>query len=101
VEQADFLKNAGSNFFLKDKVLYFSWQKPFSFVAEGNAKIRAISTSLRRRFEDSDLDFSTDLSLVESRRQSLREAPAGLCKEFCKIWGNVLDKILTQSAVNP
>ena len=87
VEQADFLKNAGSNFFLKDKVLSFSWQKPFSFVAEGNAKIKALSTSLRRRFDDSSLDLPTDLSLVESRRESLREAPAGLSEEFYKIWG--------------
>ena len=101
MEQADFLKNAGSNFFLKDKVLSFSWQKPFSFVAEGNAKIKVLSTFLRRRFDDSSLDLPTDLSLVESRRESLREAPAGLSEEFCEIWGNVLDKILTHSAVNP
>jgi len=38
---------------------------------------------------------------VESDPHCGAEAPAELCKEICFIWGNVLDKILTHSAVNP
>jgi len=55
----------------------------------------------RGGFDGSDLDLLTDLSLVESDPHCGAEAPAGLSEESCKIWGNVLDKILTDFAKNP
>ena len=76
--------------------LFFPIRYYFSFCLGLSAHLAPSETG-----ELLSLDLPTDLSLVESRRESLREAPAGLSEQFCKIWGNVLDKILTHSAVNP
>ena len=45
------LEIGGSNFFLKDRILSFSWQRPFSFVAEGNRNINSFTTFSRREIE--------------------------------------------------
>ena len=50
--QKDFWEKTGSNWILKDKVLYFSWPKPYSFVAEGHARIKEFTSFSRREFKD-------------------------------------------------
>jgi len=94
----DFCKKSGSNFILKDKVFSFQWQKPYSFVAEGNRKYFSFS----RQRNINSISFSPpNNSLVEMAGNSQPEAPAELNLSSCPDWVSLLDEIRTYFIETP
>ena len=85
-EISDFLKKSGLNHNIKDKKLNFDWARPYSFVADGNRKIKNIVKKYRREFNNSLGLRQADCSLVELAGVSQTDAPAELKNEFCIIW---------------
>ena len=77
-DQREFLKEAGSNFILKDKILYFSWKEPFNLVAEGDHRFYTPLNFDRRETTAHKSIQSQNFSLVETATQSMAGSPAEL-----------------------
>lgn len=93
--QRDFLKEVGSNFFLKDRVLSFPWQEPFLFVAEGNRAISSNSFNFQEKTEKSSSGFSSDSPFKREENQPAKIISKELNSDFRSIWRCVLDKART------
>ena len=88
--QRDFLKRGGSNFFLKDRLLSFSWEEPFLFIAEGNRAISSDSLNFKERIKDSSFGFSSDSPFKGEEKQPSRASSPELNSAFWSIWRCVL-----------
>jgi len=87
LEQVAFLKQAGLNHLLKDKVLSFVWQEPFSFVAEGNEKIQQLLSFRRREISSSHQRLSLGSFLDAPRHKQEVGWEQESWQSFCKVWG--------------
>lgn len=83
---SDFLKKSGLNHIIKDKKLHFDWTRPYSFVAEGNRKVKKLQLVSRLNYEQKENRADTSFSLVELAGVSQSEAPAELNPAACIIW---------------
>ena len=93
----DFLRKSGLNHILKDKSISFSWASPYSYVAEGNRKIKFLVNKYRREIKEPHFSGQADCSLVELAGVSQSDAPAELLLGVRRNWSSVLDNVLTPS----
>jgi len=83
---SDFLKKSGLNHILKDKSLSFSWAGPYSYVAEGNRKIKILVNKYRREngLEKNCEDSDYPLMRLTDYHQSAPSAT--LNSSICRVW---------------
>ncbi len=81
-----FLRKSGLNHILKDKSLSFSWAIPYSYVAEGNRKIKILVNNYRRDFKQPHFSGQADCSMVELAGLGQPDAPAELVFSIRSEW---------------
>lgn len=91
--QRDFLKEAGLNFFLKDRVLSFSWSKPFSFIAEANQQVNSLPSLSPYKFKDSQtlpssvlLQGRAEMGICSGGSKGLATSSKGADSDLWSIW---------------
>ncbi|MQY66689.1 MAG: hypothetical protein GH147_09510 [Clostridia bacterium] len=85
----DFFKKSGSNFILKDKIFSFSWQRPYSFVAEGNRPINSFNTFFRRGTETDPPASPQNILLKTPAEHCSAGNSAGLNSPTCPDWNEL------------